>query len=418
MTLRAADRHRRSRARSGSRVSRCPTSRRSPGPSRRAARRSAPTRIPARRPVRAAARSGRAPGRGPGARPRTAPPARSPRATRPAPAARAGGFDHRLDVVDLLLQRRRPGDAIRHAAAAPVEQDQPRERREPLVEAREDRQLPVRSRCSTGTSGPARRRADPRRPPGRRSADHRCAHIASAERPPGHTTPGPAVSERTSGPRVEPSPSGGALSGYGRFRCSGTWNGLDPASSSDFSAGPLRECNSVCCSQPRCSWSPPWAPMRRRMSSRWAAGASPMSTQLPSMIRARSPGRRHSAPATRMTHGERSAGRPERGSRTSGPWARSPSRAFRAASRARAWTSTTPVWWSAGRRRATHASSVAASCSPAALRRRCSTATPSRSWTRTARSSSSQPPPRSTTSARSSVRLTGRLSSQARAPAC
>ena len=54
----------------------------------------------------------------------------------------ADRVDHRLEIVDLLLQGRRPGDPVGHATPAALEQDQPRERREPLEQEREGRQLP------------------------------------------------------------------------------------------------------------------------------------------------------------------------------------------------------------------------------------------------------------------------------------
>ncbi len=140
----------------------------------------------------------------------------------------------RAHVVDLLLERRHTRRPVRHPGSPPVEHDQPRERRDPRSRRAKSGSSHMASMLQMNERHEHDVQAAPRRAPDRRSADHRCARTASPERPPGHTTPGPAVSERTSGPRVEPSPSGGPLSGYGRFRCSGTWNGLDPASSSTF----------------------------------------------------------------------------------------------------------------------------------------------------------------------------------------
>jgi hypothetical protein len=56
---------------------------------------------------------------------------------------RARCFDHRTDVIDLFLQRRRPGNPSGHPGPTPVELDQPRERRELPEKARPGRQLPV-----------------------------------------------------------------------------------------------------------------------------------------------------------------------------------------------------------------------------------------------------------------------------------
>ncbi len=106
--------------------------------------------------------------------------------------------DHGLDVIDLLLQRRRPGDAVGHPAPAPLEQDQPRERREPLEEAAQRTAAPRTARCSTGKTARARCRAAPRPPPGRRSADHRCARNEPPERPRAHLIRG-SKSRSTSG---------------------------------------------------------------------------------------------------------------------------------------------------------------------------------------------------------------------------
>ena len=107
-----------------------PVTRRCAGRSRRAPRRSAPTRIPGPPPGGAAATPGRVPAPASGWEAANS-------AVRPQPSTMreqhrllgADRVDHRLDVIDLLLQRRRPGDPIGHPAPAPVEQDQPRERR-------------------------------------------------------------------------------------------------------------------------------------------------------------------------------------------------------------------------------------------------------------------------------------------------
>ena len=51
-------------------------------------------------------------------------------------ALRADRVHNHLQVVDAPLQYRYVGDAVRQAGAALVEEDQPRERREPLEEVR------------------------------------------------------------------------------------------------------------------------------------------------------------------------------------------------------------------------------------------------------------------------------------------
>src|SRR5947209_7581235 len=56
---------------------------------------------------------------------------------------RAGGLEHRANIVDLLLQGCGPGDPTRHPGPTPVELDQPRERGQPGQKARRGRQLPV-----------------------------------------------------------------------------------------------------------------------------------------------------------------------------------------------------------------------------------------------------------------------------------
>ena len=55
----------------------------------------------------------------------------------------ADGVDHGSDVIDLLLQRRRPSETAGHPVPAPVEQDQPSERREPSLKRPEERHLPA-----------------------------------------------------------------------------------------------------------------------------------------------------------------------------------------------------------------------------------------------------------------------------------
>ena len=172
---RAARRRRRTRP-TAARASRCPSARRPRRRSRRAPRRSAPTRSPA-------------PGRRAGvgvistsARTRSGCEAAKSDRQRAALGdrhqhrlLRARGVEHRPHVVDLLLERRRPGDAAGHPGPTPVELDQPRERRQPLEEARQAREIPAELDVRHERRARPRRRAAPRRPPGRRSARRRCA---------------------------------------------------------------------------------------------------------------------------------------------------------------------------------------------------------------------------------------------------
>ena len=52
-------------------------------------------------------------------------------------------IEHRSNIIDLLLQRRRPGNPAGHPRATPVELNQPREGRQLPEKARPGRQLPI-----------------------------------------------------------------------------------------------------------------------------------------------------------------------------------------------------------------------------------------------------------------------------------
>ena len=87
---------------------------------------------------------------------------------------------------------------------APVERDQPRERGEPPQEPARPPASPRRSRCSTGTPARATMSSGPRRPPGRRSAAHRCGRTGSGERPSPHPNDGAALASVVPGRAPEP----------------------------------------------------------------------------------------------------------------------------------------------------------------------------------------------------------------------
>ena len=55
---------------------------------------------------------------------------------------RTDSVDHRKDIIDLLLQWRRASNPTGHPGPAPIELDQPRERRQLLKKTRRRRQLP------------------------------------------------------------------------------------------------------------------------------------------------------------------------------------------------------------------------------------------------------------------------------------